>query len=159
MKPRHPQWDHVATYEHTIRARGVSLEEAYEWWTDYSEDDHTGPLWEDFGEGTRTVLEKDDDGAKLHDTFDGHDLIYDITFDRPDRIELHGHALGTDFDAELLFEETEEGVAITGRGSVEPQHLLARLTSPLWMGRVLDTIKRDLDLHAVEMERELAKDE
>lgn len=144
----------VATYEHTIRA-AVPRDEAYAWWTDYSEQDHTGPLWEDFGEGTRTVLELDEDGARLHDTFDGHDLIYEIDFDPPDRIEIHGHALGTDFDAELVFEETEEGVEITGQGRVDPRHILARLTSPLWMGRVIDTIKRDLDLHAVELEQEL----
>lgn len=154
----------MATYEHVLRVR-VPRDEAFEWWTDYRETDHTGPLWEGFGEGTRTVVEKGDDHAVLHDTFDGHAIDTHVTFHPPDRVELEGEALGTRFSAEIVFEEAraadEEGGPLTvirARGSVDPEHLLAKLSAPLWMGRVVRTIKEDLDIHGREMEQELGPD-
>lgn len=151
----------MTTYEHTLRVR-VPRDAAFAWWTDYREDDHAGPRWEGFGEGTRTVVEKDDEHALLHDTFQGHAIETEVAFDPPDRVALEGEALGTRFSAEIVFEEarTEDDpdgplTVIHARGEVAPEGLLARLSSPLWMGRVVDTIKRDLDIHGEEMEEAL----
>lgn len=146
----------MRSYEHTIEAP-VSRERAFDWWSDYSEDDHTGPLWEDFGEGSRTVVEKDETGAKMRDTFEGHAIVYEATFDRPERIHIEGQAQDLPlvgdipFEGEFVFEETGDGVRITARGSIRPEGLLERFTEPFWIDNVVDTIKADLDLHAEEL--------
>lgn len=147
----------MRTYEHVIRAP-VSRERAFDWWSDYSEEDHTGEIWEGFGEGTRTVLERDDEGARIRDTFDGHAIVYEVRFHPPERIVVEGTAKelplvgDIPFSGEFVFDPIDDGgVEITARGSIEPQGLLERVTEPFWIERVVDTIKADLDLHAEEL--------
>lgn len=146
----------MRTYEHTITAP-VSRDRAFDWWTDYSEEDHTGEIWEGFGEGTRTVLERDEEGARIHDTFDGHSIVYEVTFHPPKRIVVEGEARDLPlvgdipFSGEFVFEAIDDGVEITARGSIDPQGFLERVTEPFWIERVVETIKADLDLHAEEL--------
>lgn len=121
-------------------------EEVYEWWSNFTPQDHAGPNWPTGLHAERIVVEQDDRHAVIHDKFGRFEIDARITKKRPLALETEGSSRGVKTRGRSTLTATPEGTKLQVDVDMMP-HGFAKLMFPLMKGRLNKMLNEDLDGH------------
>ncbi len=132
------------TFVRNVKAKP---DEFYEWWSNFTPGDHSGPNWPDAQNVQRTVLEQDDRHAVIHDKFGNFEFDARVTKKRPLGLETEGSSnRNVTSRGKSTLAASPEGTRLQLDIDMMP-HGFAKLVLPLMKGRLNRMFSVDLDRH------------
>jgi hypothetical protein len=131
------------TLERVVKAKP---DELYDWFTTYTDQDHSGPNWPSDGSLQRTVLEQDNDHAVYRDRYGRMELEFHVKKNPPRGIESEGVGRGITTHGRSNLSAVPEGTKVQLDLDFTPRGV-GKLFFPMMRGRLEKTINEDLDNH------------
>ncbi len=131
------------TFDRTVKA---SREELFDWWTNFTSNDHTGPNWPAKLAQQRTVLEQDDRHAVMDDIRGNLHMHSTVMKNRPVGLESTGESRIVTLQRHVVFTPVPEGTRLHIEIEFTP-HGIAKLLLPMMKGRVFRRVTEDLETH------------
>jgi hypothetical protein len=131
------------TFDRTVKA---DREQFFDWWSDFTSNDHAGPNWPPKLAQQRTVREQDDRHAVIDDVMGNLHMHSAITKNRPDGLESTGESRIVSMRRHVVFTPVPDGTRLHVEIEFTP-HGIAKLLFPVGKRRVFSRVTEDLETH------------
>ena len=131
------------TFDRTVKA---GREEFFDWWSDFTSNDHSGPNWPQKLTQERTVLEQDERHAVMDDHIGNLRMHSVVTKNRPAGLESTGESRIVTIQRHVVFTPVPEGTRLHIEIEFTP-HGIAKLLFAVGKGRVFRQVTKDLETH------------
>lgn len=131
------------TFDRTVKARP---EEFFDWWANFTSDDHLGPNWTPKLAHERTVLEQDDRHAVIEDHIGRINLHSTVMKNRPSGLESKGESRVVSTQGRTVLTPVAEGTRVHVESEFTP-HGVAKILFPMMKSRLFARVTEDLETH------------
>ncbi len=131
------------TFDRTVKAE---REEFFDWWSDFTPNDHAGPNWPAKLAQERRVLEQDERHAVMDDLIGRLHVHSTVMKNRPAGLESTGESRMVSMDRHVAFTPVPEGTRLHIEIEFTP-HGIAKLLFAVGKGRLFGRVTEDLETH------------
>ncbi len=131
------------TFDDTVKAK---RDEFFDWWSDFTPNDHSGPNWPPKLAQQRTVTEQDDRHAVMDDLIGSLHVHSTVTKNRPAGLESTGESRMVSMQRHVVFTPVPEGTHLHVEIEFTP-HGIAKLLFATMKGRLFRRVTEDFETH------------